>query len=283
VIATTDVAERLAYADIALWTEWMEALRSIPGNPFGVDIASFDPTEPSAATNLRRIAALHVHSAPTPYFNRVLGVDESTAEVVGAALAYFSERFTPCRFDVNPFYTGPDLLAALNRAGFHPKEFQTNLYMHPIEAALPVVPGVKVRPVRDSEMGFFCDLYERAYYGAEGPAMLSKLRAASIQARAARAEWTFYLATVDGMPAGGAALHLKDGVATLAGGATIYTLRGRGCQRALLQQRLVDAVEAGCDLVVSRCGVGSASQRNMERVGMRTGYTKSIWQQSGMS
>ncbi len=260
----------------------MEALRAIPGNPFGVDIAGFDPTEPSAAAR-QKIAALHVHSAPTPYFNRVLGIDESTAEVVDVALAYFSERFTPCRFDINPFYTGPELLAALNRAGFHPKEFQTNLYMHPIDAEPPSVPGVKVRPVRESEIGFFTELYERAYYGPDAPAMLSKLRSASIEARATRPEWTFYLASVDGMPAGGAALHMRDGVATLAGGATIFTLRGRGCQRALLQQRLFDAAEAGCDLVVSRCGVGSASQRNMERVGLRTGYTKSIWQQAGIS
>jgi hypothetical protein len=64
----------------------------------------------------------------------------------------------------------------------------------------------------------------------------------------------------------------------LAGGATIFTLRGRGCQAALLEQRLLDASAAGADLVVSRCAVGSISQRNIEKAGLVPGYTKSIWQ-----
>ena len=140
------------------------------------------------------------------------------------------------------------------------------------------MPGVTVRPVKSKELAFYARLYEHAYHGEKAPKRLSRFRTDSIKARFASPEWRFYLTLVDGVPAGGGALHVKDGVASLAGGATMFTLRGRGCQLALLNRRLVDAAELGCELVVSRCAVGSISQRNMERAGLQTAYTKSIWE-----
>jgi hypothetical protein len=87
------------------------------------------------------------------------------------------------------------------------------------------------------------------------------------------------MAFVGSQPAAGAILHVSEGVATLAGGATLTRFRGRGCQSALIERRLSEAAEAGCDAVTSRCAAGSTSQANMERVGMRVAYTKDIWQQ----
>lgn len=266
-IATTDLAERLAQADAALWVDWMHAVRDLPGDPHGVDVATFDT-----------VTALHVHGAPVPYYNRILGLTDGHGAMIDEMLGYYNERFTPCRVDVNPFYSGPSLLMALNDRGFHPSEFQTNLYMEPFEVEPVQVPGVQVREVRPKEATFFSRLYDRAYHGDRSPKRLARFRMDSIRARIGRPGWRFYLALVDGVPAGGGALFIKDGVGHLAGGATMFTLRGRGCQKALLNRRLLDAQAAGCEIVVSRCGVGSSSQRNMERAGLRTAYTKSIWQ-----
>lgn len=271
-IATIDLALRSAAADAVLWGDWMEAVRSIPGNPYGVDILTV-----GGAT------ALHVHGAPVPYFNRIIGLSDGNVEDLDSLIDYFNERFTPCRVDVNPFFSGPKLLDSLNARSFHPSEFQTNLCMDTVEPQLVPIRGVQVREVRKNELDFFARLYERAYYGQQSPRRLAQFRMDSIKMRARREGWRFYLTLVDGVPAGGGALFVRDGVATLAGGATIYTLRGRGCQRALLSRRILDAAEAGCELVVSRCAVGSASQRNMERIGLRTVYTKSIWESRGLT
>lgn len=264
----TPVAEELVRADHDLWVEWMSAVRAIRENPFGVDVVHEGD-----------LTMLHVHGMPKPYYNRILGLGEHNLVLLDGSLAFYSERMTPCRIDVLPVASGPRLLGALNDRGMRPVEFQTNLWARIADLQVrDPAPGVAVRPIRPDELTFFCRLYERAYYGSRSPRRLARFRAASIRARATRPGWRFYLASVDGVPAGGGALFIKDGVATLAGGATIFTMRGRGCQKALLGRRIADASEAGARIVASRCVAGSVSQRNMERVGLRVAYTKSIWQ-----
>jgi hypothetical protein len=267
IVATSDLASRLAEADVALWTSWMAAVRDLPGNRYGIEVSTRFP-----------LTSLHVREIPIPYYNRVLGITPASVEEACEMIDGFRERFTPCRIDVNPFYSSPGLLTGLNSSGFHPSEFQTNLWGDPTGTEPIVIPGVTVREVRRGELDFFARLYERAYNGERAPCRLRRFRMDSIKARYEHPDWRFYLTLADGVPAGGGALHIADGVASLSGGATMFTLRGRGCQLALLNKRLLDAAEARCELVVSRCVVGSVSQRNMERAGLQTAYTKSIWE-----
>ena len=83
-----------------------------------------------------------------------------------------------------------------------------------------------------------------------------------------------YLALVDGKPAAGATLALRDGVAGLFGASTLPAYRNRVLQTALLQFRLERARSAGCDLAVSLAMPGSASERNIARHGLQTLYTR---------
>lgn len=264
----TGVADELERSDLDLWIEWTKAVASLPKDPFGASIVTSG-----------KLTFMHVHGMPKPYYNRVIGLSESTASRLSEALGFFAERMTPCRVDVLPRTCGSALLGALNDRGLRPTEFQSNLFARiedvPVSAH---VPGVSVTEVSSGQIGFFARLYERAYYGTRVPRGLARFRRATITARATRPGWRFYLANVEGVPAGGAALFFKDGVATLAGGATIFTLRGRGVQRALLLRRIEDSRRLGARMLVSRCVAGSVSQRNMERVGLTVSYTKSIWE-----
>jgi GNAT superfamily N-acetyltransferase len=83
-----------------------------------------------------------------------------------------------------------------------------------------------------------------------------------------------YLAVVDGKPAAGATLAIRDGVAGLFGASTLPAFRKKGLQTALLQYRLRRAHDAGCDLAVSLAHPGSASERNIARHGLQTLYTR---------
>lgn len=83
-----------------------------------------------------------------------------------------------------------------------------------------------------------------------------------------------YLALVNGKPAAGATLSMRDGVAGLFGASTLPAFRGRGLQTALLQWRLKRAHAAGCELAVSLARPGSASERNIARHGLQTLYTR---------
>jgi hypothetical protein len=87
------------------------------------------------------------------------------------------------------------------------------------------------------------------------------------------------MALVDGLPAGGGLMYIDGQIASLSGGATVFTLRGRGCQSALLRYRIERAREMGASFVVSRCRANSTSQRNLERAGLKTAYQKVVWEQ----
>jgi GNAT superfamily N-acetyltransferase len=80
------------------------------------------------------------------------------------------------------------------------------------------------------------------------------------------------LAWVDGQPAGTGALKIEDGIAWLSADSTIPLFRRRGIQQALQRFRLQLAWAAGCRLAIIEAAVGSASQRNMERLGFRVIY-----------
>ena len=64
--------------------------------------------------------------------------------------------------------------------------------------------------------------------------------------------------------------------AGLFGAATLPEFRGRGIQTALLTNRLRLAQNAGCDLAVTLTMPGTTSQRNAERAGFKTAYTKVV-------
>ena len=85
-----------------------------------------------------------------------------------------------------------------------------------------------------------------------------------------------YLARIDGQPVGEAALHVDDRLALLAGSGTLPAYRGRGVQKALVQRRLHDARDAGCDFAVVVTAPGSRSQDNVMRRGFELLYSRAI-------
>lgn len=93
---------------------------------------------------------------------------------------------------------------------------------------------------------------------------------------AMRAGCRTYLATLDGVPAGGGGLRISDGIAQFTGAATAPEYRRRGVQSALLSERLRDAAREGCDLAVVTTQPGSVSQANMQKFGFDLLYTRAV-------
>ena len=73
-----------------------------------------------------------------------------------------------------------------------------------------------------------------------------------------------------------ASLLIRDGLAMLAGAATLPPYRNRGIQTALALARIAHAARAGCDLITMGAEPGSTSHRNAERLGLRVAYTKLV-------
>jgi len=85
-----------------------------------------------------------------------------------------------------------------------------------------------------------------------------------------------YLARRAGEPAGGASMHVVDGIAQLCGAATLPAQRRRGVQGALLEHRLEEAARQGCDLAVVTTLPGSRSKENVQKQGFELLYTRAI-------
>ncbi|WP_278264857.1 GNAT family N-acetyltransferase [Nocardia sp. AG03] len=85
-----------------------------------------------------------------------------------------------------------------------------------------------------------------------------------------------YLAFRDGVPAGAASMRVAEGVAALAGAATLPEHRRRGVQTALLSARLAEAQAAGAELAVITTQPGSKSQQNAQGRGFSLLYTRAV-------
>jgi len=92
----------------------------------------------------------------------------------------------------------------------------------------------------------------------------------------AAASFERILARRNGSVAGGASLRLQDGIALLAGAATVPEHRRRGVQTAMLRYRLQEAARRGCDVAAVTTQPGSKSTDNVQRFGFAVLYVRAI-------
>ena len=249
------------------WRSWFDAVSGIPGNPFGIDVRGFGA-----------VMAIRCDEIPRSEYNRVFRLSDNDAGCVMKLMQYYAERMTPFRIDLVPDWASSEVLDQLDRIGFRPSDFQTVLAGKPLRQLRKPPRGVVVQEVGSEDLDLFCRLFEEAYYGLGQPPRLRIFRETSIRYRHGDPRWRFFMTSVDGVPAGGGALFLDGETATLAGGATLPPMRGRGCQSLLLQRRLDEAAAAGCEIVFGRSKSRGVSQHNMQKAGLTAVYTKSIWE-----
>lgn len=131
-------------------------------------------------------------------------------------------------------------------------------------------PGVVVRACTAEERELWSRLVARGFADG-GPPGQADLEVGAVMA--ARENAVLVMAWVDGEPAGTGALVIDGGAGWLSADTTLPQFRRRGVQQAVQTYRLQLARQAGCDLAVTESAPGSASQRNMERLGFRIVFT----------
>jgi GNAT superfamily N-acetyltransferase len=198
----------------------------------------------------------------------------AAAAALDALEAFLDARGAEVHHEVAPL-ADPAHLGLLAARGYHPVELTTVLCAEVGGVAAPARPGAPaVRPVRDDERDAWAELSAGGW--GESPEVAEFVRGfARVTARAAGA--TCFVAEIDGVPVGAAALAVHGGVALLAGASTLPAWRGRGAQGALLAARLSHAAACGCDLAMMGALPGSTSQLNAERAGLRVAYTRTKW------
>lgn len=265
-VLSENLARRIEQSEIEALVSRLTAVKKIEGNPMDVEIKKFG-----------NATAFSVKNIPGPSFNTVKGIGEKDVEYVDDILNFYNEREIPVRFEITPADASYELLKYLSSKGYFQCDFHTALYGSSFNEAVRKPESespVSIRRLEQNEFDIFGEIYTK---GFSMPSFLMDGIAQNNEVLHKNDRWTFYLASVESKPAGIGVLFKYDGVGTLAASTTIPELRNKGVQSALLIKRINHARQLDCNIVVGQARYGSVSQNNMERLGMKVAYTKSIW------
>lgn len=189
--------------------------------------------------------------------------------------AFFRDRGAPVFHEVSPLIP-PDVLGLLNARGYQPVEM-SSVMIRPI-AGPPGPPpaGIDVRPIEVHEVALWSRI-AGVGWSSESAELAGVVQDFGVIIGRARGAHCF-LAYREGRPIAAAALCLGTDIALLAGASTIPDARRQGAQLALLDARLRFAEAHGAQYAMMVALPGSGSQRNAERQGFRTVYTRTKWQ-----
>jgi len=209
-----------------------------------------------------------------------LGVHGPVSAVdLDLAEQFYQRRNLPPRIDACPLADG-SLLELLNLRGYRLEKFYSVLLYSLSEPALsefgmpesvPAGICVRISQAGPDDAGLWLKTVAQGFEEMDVPtqATLDILAPNFYTSHAA-----CFFAWIDGQPAGGGGMYVHEGVAEFGGASTRPEFRRQGVQTALLYARLAAARAQGCDLAMALTSPGSASQRNIERVGFRLAYTK---------
>jgi GNAT superfamily N-acetyltransferase len=203
-----------------------------------------------------------------------LGLDQPlTSHDLDRIEQFYRERGAPSQVDLTPLHD-PPVFELFKDRGYAIAELNNVLYRKLEEAHEPSLPAAnfEIRRSPAEESDLTGAIVEGAFFPDGAPEAFRGLIAPLYQMKNALA----FVATVDGKPvACGTGIVISEHrVFALCGAGTLSAYRGRGLQTALLQARMSAALKAGCEYAVVVTQGGSASQRNVERLGFRVAYSK---------
>ena len=210
------------------------------------------------------------------------GVDSPLTQAVGIGLngpvttqeltaleAFFRSRGARVSLDLCPL-ADASLIAELSERGYRAAEFN-NVLVKSL-AGMEIVLTPRIRRAVAAETDLWSHTVGSGYF--------EQSELTGDEMNVGRAIFHMpgaicYLSAAEtGEPAGGGALAIHSGLATLFADSTVAPFRRAGLHRELIAARLNEAAAQGCDLATASTLPGSGSQRNYERLGFQVVYTR---------
>jgi GNAT superfamily N-acetyltransferase len=252
---------------------WRDVWKAVPAEvaaEHGVELRSFGPVQATVAGALGSVGVM----------NLVLGAAEPGAVADGclaAAGEWVESRGVSCYLPVTPGLAESEAAESwLAANGFsrgyawmkfvrdtHPPRFQAPRDVEVLE----VTDGAREPFGMIAATGFGLPVWAAAFF-ADLPG---------------NPDWRCYVAHVDGEAQACAAMLIQGEIAEFGIAATLEPARGRGCQRALLRRRILDAAAADCRTLFVETGERvpdrpSASYGNILRAGFEEAYLRPNWE-----
>ena len=198
---------------------------------------------------------------------------EVTADQIISVERFFLELDEEPIVSICPL-ADPSLVRVLSQRRWTMGAFENVLVreIDPSDAFDPSSSGIEViEALGDEDLDAWALMAANGFSAPDKPTQ-SELRLAIAATRREGASFLFGLA--DGAYAGTGQIEIAGDLAWLSGDTTLPRFRRRGVQGSLQRARLNIARDAGCSFAVTESVPGSASQRNMERLGFRVAYTR---------
>ena len=199
-----------------------------------------------------------------------IGLNGAVSEAeIGALETFFRSRGAKATIDLCPL-ADPALLQALGRRGYRPIEFNNVLVRRLARSDIVLTP--RVRRALAGEDDLWSYTVGRGFF--DQPELTTEEMDVGRAIFAMPGAMCYLGVAETGASAGGAALAIRHGLATLFADSTIAQFRCHGLHRELIAARLNEAIAQGCDMATASTLPGSVSQRNYERAGFEVVYTK---------
>ena len=261
-IPSLDLIRRTVNAEAAYTLSRLQVLERLPGNPVGVAYRQLDDGA----------VAFMARHLPVPSFNAVVGLRAGQEHHVEPLVRWYRDNGVKAQFALVPGLYDAKLGQELARLGFFQSGFHTAVICEP-DLRLANSGEIAIEMVTNPGMlEAFLDAHAAGWQISDPQGFK-----ANVRGWLGLPGWSLYLARVDGRPAATGILYVCDGVGYCADAATDPAFRGRGLQTAMLRRRIADSCAAGVDVVCSGAQYLSTSHRNMERVGLRVLFVRSIW------
>ena len=273
-IVTKDIALQLEQTKGDYIDSWLQTMQKQMNHRFNMKTLRIGNVRAFVAPDLQEIGL----------FNLVTGLSSCEEEAFSESfeeILHFYHNYSVEKYyiEVNPYHAPSRFLVHLTSQGFSLSRFETYVYGRGINIPSYGSNVVSIREVTSSEVDLFATLHIQGYQEALAHVSKPTLRLyyECLKILYGCPGWHLYIAWVNDIPSGMGMLYMQDGRASLAGGATLPKQRRQGVQTALLRHRIQVAAQAQCTLIVGQASVVSTSQHNMERLGLSTAYTGTIW------
>jgi ribosomal protein S18 acetylase RimI-like enzyme len=261
VVPSLDRMQRTLAVDIAYTISRMKVLERLPGNSISINYRWVDETAVALVSRL-------------PSFSRVVGLRAGHEQHIEGLVCWYREQGIKPTFEMVPGHYAASLGLELTRLGFFQSGFHASLIGDPATVDLADDQAIIDQVATADTMEDYLEAYVAGWGIAEKDQAQFKI---NVRPWLNQAGWSLYVGRLNGQAAAAATLFVKDGVGYLADATTSPAFRRRGFQSALQRRRISDAAAAGVDTVFSGAAPFSTSHRNMERIGMRVQFVRSLW------
>jgi GNAT superfamily N-acetyltransferase len=267
-ILSKELAEMMEQSEIDYMVDRMVAIQERQGNPMGIEIMKFGEA-----------TALYSKAMPWPQFNTVKGFGINELPFLDKIIDFYQSKGSKLQFEITPTQANKELLKTLHERSFYQSGFHATLYGRPapvnaLQDAGTCQTSISIRELKEDEMNLYAEIH---CLGTGLPVTGKGHVADNNIVLFNRKGWKFFIGFVDDIPAGVGVMYMKDGLASLTFATTLHEYRNKGVQKALLERRISEACSNHCTVVISQAQYVSTSFRNMERAGMKLGYTRATW------